>query len=136
MSEENVEIVRRVYDAVARHDTATVIAAYDPEVEWDTSRSPWGSMMGGRLYRGHEGLRRFYREWYEAWGDYDEVLEELIDAGEQVIVAATGRGRGRASGAEVEWSQYGVWMIRDGKVIRVVWFPTRDEALKAAGLSE
>ena len=136
MSEENVEIVRRIYDAVARHDTATVIAAYDPEVEWDTSRSPWGSIMGGRLYRAHEGLRRFYREWYEAWGNYDEVLEELIDAGEQVIVGATGRGRGRASGAEVEWSQYGVWTIRDGKVIRVVWFPTRAEALEAAGLSE
>ena len=136
MSEENVEIVRRVYDAVARHDTATVIAAYDPEIEWDTSRSPWGSMMGGRLYSGHEGLRRFYREWYEAWGDYDEVLEELIDAGEQVIVGATGRGRGRASGAEVEWAQYGVWMIRDRKVIRVAWFPTREEALEAAGLSE
>jgi ketosteroid isomerase-like protein len=136
MSEENVEIVRRIYDAVSRHDTATVIAAYDPEVEWDTSRSPWGSIMGGRLYRGHGGLRRFYSEWYEAWGDYDEVLEELIDGGEQVIVGATGRGRGRASGAAVEWSQYGVWTIRDGTVMRVVWFPTRDEALEAAGLSE
>ena len=37
---------------------------------------------------------------------------------------------------EVGWTQYGVWTISGGKIIRVVWFETRDEALEAAGLSE
>ena len=42
MSRVNVEIVRRVYDAIARGDTATVLAAYDPEIEWErTSRTTW-----------------------------------------------------------------------------------------------
>jgi ketosteroid isomerase-like protein len=98
MSEENVEIVRRVYEAVARRDTATVLAAYDPDVEWDLSRSLWGDLTGRAVYRGHDDLRAFYREWYEAWGRYEEAVEELIEAGEHVIVVATGRGRGHASG--------------------------------------
>jgi ketosteroid isomerase-like protein len=136
MSQENVEIVRRVYDAVARHDTATVLAAYDPEVEWDLSRSRWGTVTGRGIYHGHADLRAFYRDWYEAWEHYDEALGELVEAGEHVIVVATGRGRGRGSGVEVEWTQYGVWTIRGGKIVRVVWFGTRKQALEAAGLSE
>jgi ketosteroid isomerase-like protein len=136
MSQENVEIVRRVYDAVARHDTATVLAAYDTEVEWDFSGSVWGDLTGRSVYRGHEDLRAFYREWYDAWEQYDEAVEELIEAGEHVIVVAAGRGRGRASGADVQWTQYGVWTIREGKIVRVAWFGTRGQALEYAGISE
>ena len=136
MSEENLEIVRRVYEAVARRDTAAVLAAYDPDVEWDFSRSLWGDLTGRAVYRGLEDLRAFYREWYEAWGKYDEAVQELIDAGEHVIVVATGRGRGRASGAEVGWTQYGVWTLREGKIVRVAWFGTREAALEAAGVQE
>jgi ketosteroid isomerase-like protein len=136
MSEENVEVVRRVYEAVARRDAATVLALYDSEIEWDLSRTPWGNVTGRGIYRGHDDLRTFYRDWYEAWVNYDEDCEALIDAGEHVVVVATGRGRGQASGVDVKWNQYGDWTIRDGKVVRVVWFPTREEALEAAGLSE
>jgi len=136
MSGENAEIVKRVYDAVARHNTGAVLAAYDPEVEWDLSGSVWGDLTGRSVYRGHEELRAFYREWYDAWEQYEEAVEEVIEAGERVIVVATGEGRGRASGAEVGWTQYGVWTIREGKIVRVAWFETRAQALEAAGLSE
>ena len=138
MSQANVEIVRRVYDAVARHDTATVLAAYDPEVEWDFSRSPFEGLLRQGVYRGHEGLRSFILERYEeAWGEAEDVCEELIDAGdEHVVSVVTSRGRGRASGAEVELTHAGLWAIREGKITRVVWFPTRAEALEAAGLQE
>jgi ketosteroid isomerase-like protein len=57
---------------------------------------------------------------------------ELIDAGEQVIAVLSVRGRGRVSGIELEYRPAGVWTLRQGKVVRVVWFPTRDEALEAA----
>ena len=64
---------------------------------------------------------------------YEERLEELFAADEQVISILTVRGRGRASGAEVELAHNaGVWTIRDGKIVRLVWFPTREEALEAA----
>jgi uncharacterized protein len=136
MSEENVEIVRRVYDAAARRDTRTVLDLYDPEVEWDVSRSPMARLVGEGRYQGHEGLRRFFRAYHEAWERVEYDYEELIDAGEHVISLAHDRGRGRASGAEVEFTQYAVWTIREGKIVRVAWLGTRDEALEAAGMSE
>jgi ketosteroid isomerase-like protein len=136
MSQENVEIVRRMYDAVARRDAATVLTFYDPEVEWDITRRPIGGLVGGGVYHGHEGLRSFFRKWYEAWESIAEELEELIDTGEHVIAVVTSRGRGRASGVAVETRGAAVWTIRKGKVVRVVWFSTREEALEAAGLSE
>jgi ketosteroid isomerase-like protein len=137
VSKENVEIVRRVYEAAARRDAATVLALYDPEVELDPSRLGVAGFAGGvgGVYRGHEGLRSFFREWHEAWGDIEYDFEELIDAGgEHVISVGTRRARGRASGAEVEGPFALVWTLREGKVVRVVWFLTRTKAVEAAGL--
>lgn len=90
--------------------------------------------MGSALYHRHEGLQRWSREWYEAWENIEYDIEELIDAGEHVIAVLTIRGRGRSSSAEVEFTRHaGLWTIREGKIIRVVWFPRREEALEAAG---
>jgi ketosteroid isomerase-like protein len=136
MSRENVELVRLVYEAVARHDAETVLSFYDPDVEWDFSRSPAGAAMGQHVYGGHEGLRQWGREWREAWESYEDDCAELIDGGEYVISVVTSRGRGRVSGVEVDLTHYGVWTIREGKILRVVWFRTREEALEAAGLTE
>jgi uncharacterized protein len=135
MSQENVEIVRRIYGAAARRDTESVLELYDPDVEWEMP-GPAGRMIGEGVYRGHEGLRRWFREWYEAWETVEEEIVELIDAGEQVISVVTARGRGRASGVEIDWQYASVWTIRDGKIARVVVLPSRDKALEAAGLPE
>src|ERR1044072_9876569 len=102
MSQENVEIVRRVYEAAARGDTETVLELYDPDVEWDSYRSPVGTLMGRGLYHGHDGLRAFFREYYDAWERLEDSGEELIDAGDRVVSAGITRSRGRASGLEVE----------------------------------
>ena len=138
MADESVEIVRRVYEAAARRDQEAALALYHPEIAWDTSRrgTP-GDMAGSGIYRGHEGLRTWFRSWHEAWEDLVDRLEEAIDAGDRVVTVVTMQGRGRASGAEVTSRRYfGVWTISKGKVTHVVWFPTRAEALEAAGLSE
>jgi len=137
MSRENVEIVRRLFDAVARRDAETVLSLYHPDVEWDGSRHRWGEVLAGpSRVHGHEGLRRWGRKYYEAWENLEDNIEELIDAGEHVVSVVTTRARGRASGVEVEWKHNaGVWTIEQGKIVRVVWFSTREEALEAAGLS-
>jgi ketosteroid isomerase-like protein len=136
MSQQDVEIVRRVHDALARRDNRTVLALYHPEIEMEFSRSPFADFMQeGRVQR-HEGVRSAFRDWYDAWEGVETDVEELIDAGQQVISVFTYRGRGRASGVEVEWKRMaGVWTIREGKVVGVVWLRTRDEALEAAGLA-
>lgn len=136
MSRASVEVVRHIYDAVARSDPAAVLALYDPEVEVDGSRLPESRLVGSGVSRGHEALRRMTREWSEAWERFEDHCEELIDAEEHVISVVTRRGRGRASGAETSTRRAGLWTVRDGKVVRVVWFSSLDEAFAAAGLSE
>jgi ketosteroid isomerase-like protein len=136
MSQENVEIVRRIYRAAARRDSGAVLSEYDSAVEWDISHHPLRPMFGADIYRGTQGLRDFFREWYAAWDDIENHVEELIDAGESVVAVVTDHARGLASGAEVTWAHAAVWTIDDGRVIRVLWLPTRAEALEAVGLTE
>jgi ketosteroid isomerase-like protein len=132
MSRENMELVRRVYDAATRRDSTAVLALYDPDVELDNTRL---QVVSGGVYHGHAGLRAFFQQWNEAWESIDYDVEELIDAGDDHVVSVVSRhGRGRSSGIEVAVRVALLWTIRDGKVIRVVWFPTRDEALEAAGI--
>ena len=135
MSEENVAIVRRIFEAAARRDNSATLPLYAADVEWDISHAPARELIAGsHIYHGHEGLAHFFAEWYEAWENVDSDYEELIDAGDQVVSVETTRGRGRRSGAEVNIPHAAVWTIRDGKVARVVWYATRGEALAAAGV--
>jgi ketosteroid isomerase-like protein len=137
MSQASVDVVRRVYEAAARRDADAVLACYDPGVEWDVSRAPIAPLVGGAVYHGHEGLRSFFREYHEAWEDVEYEGAELIDAGgEHVISVDHERTRGRTSGVETELTQYAVWTVREGKIVRVVWLPTRADALQTTGLSE
>ncbi|MDX6615459.1 MAG: SnoaL-like domain [Solirubrobacterales bacterium] len=139
MSEANVEIVRRLFVAADEGDAATVFSLYDPEVEFDSTRSPLPRLVGGAasVYGGHEGLRRFFRERSEHMEDIEDTCEELIDAGEAVVSVVTTRGRGRSSGAEVTSPSYAaVWTIREGRILRVVWLPSRAEALELVGLPD
>jgi ketosteroid isomerase-like protein len=133
-----VEVVRRVYEAVARGDAETVFSLYDPSVTWDATRGTHlGGLVGAGIYYGHKGLSDWYRQWSDAWEDPEWSADELIDAGEDVVAVVSARARGRTSGAKVEgFMGAGVWTIRDNKIVRVVWFQTKDEALEAVGLSE
>ena len=137
MSRENVHIVERVYDAVARRDAASVLALYDPEVEFHFSPGTLAEHVGrGGTYRGHDGLRAFDRDLRQAFTEFETTCEELIAAGDQVVSVSRYRARGRG-GIQVDGPlQFGVWTIRDGKIVRTAWFATRDEALEAVGLRE
>ena len=134
MSDENVEIVRRIYESLGRPDA--VAALWHPEVEFDVSRDVWAAVVGGGHYRGPDGVRNWMLDLFSAWEQLDLDCEELIDAGEAAVSVLSVRGRGRASGIEVGYHPAGIWTLRRGKVVRVVWFASRDEALDAVGLSE
>ena len=137
MSQENVELVRRVIEASRRGDMDAVFAAYDPEIEWDISHLPNPVADFEPLYHGHDGVRQFWRTWADAWETPTFDYEEFIDAGDTVVSILSQRMRGRASGIEQEWLSYGQnWTIRGGKVVRVEFFLNREEALEAAGLRE
>jgi ketosteroid isomerase-like protein len=126
-----------VIEAHDRGDFATVFAAYDPEIEWSIARVMAPAADLEPVYHGHEGVRAFWRGWFAAWETVSFEYEEFIDAGDRVVTVLSQRMRGRTSGAEVEWNSYAqIWTVRDGKIVRVEFFPTRGEALDAVGLRE
>ena len=89
------------------------------------------------VYTGHDGIRAFWRTWFVAWETTSFECKEFIDAGDTVITVLTQRVRGRASGLELESTSFAqTWAIQDANVVRVEFFPTRSEALEAAGLRE
>ena len=71
-----------------------------------TPMSNWMQLASGSatsgVFHGHEGLRRLFRELYQAWGEIEYGYDELIDAGQHVVAVVTRHARGRASGVEVE----------------------------------
>jgi ketosteroid isomerase-like protein len=137
MSQENMEVVRAVFDAVARRDTTSAAALYDPEVEWDNTRGPLQGLIERKIYRGHEGLGRWWREYREPSEKIWDEVEELIDAGDQVISVQTVHARGRASGVAIDLAHIAiVRTFRQGRIVRARLFTTRTEALEAAGLSK
>ena len=85
-------------------------------------------------YRGPEGVRR----WMDAWGDtMDDIhfdVDELIDAGDQVVAMSRLVARSRTTGIELEQGVAMVWTLRDGLAIRLDPYATREDALRAVGL--
>jgi ketosteroid isomerase-like protein len=67
MSQKNVEIVRRIFEATVTRDAAAVLARNDPDVELDFARAPLTRLVGADVYRGHDGVRRWARDRYEVW---------------------------------------------------------------------
>jgi ketosteroid isomerase-like protein len=142
MSEENVESVRRGYEAFARSlrdpSEARLPDLYeflDPEIEW---RGPREFPDLAEPHFGHEGVRRYLETLFEVIEDYRMEPEEFIDAGDdQVLVFSREGGRGRGSGAEVVTQPTAhLWTLRNRKAVRMQSYWERSEALEAAGLSE
>ena len=132
MSRENVESLRRAFEAYNRGDLDAAVADTDPDCEY----VPTGALPGGRdAVRGPEGYKRFVG-WLRDTFDRAHIEVELTDAGNQVLALLTVRGRGKQSGVETTWEFWQVWTYRDGKAVHGRGFTDRDEALEAAGLSE
>ncbi len=96
MSQENVEVVRRFYEAQLRGETERVIEMADPAIRVDMSER----VFNPTVYEGHEGSRRFYAEIDEIWDDFRVEPLEFIDAGDKVVVSHVVRGRGRAAASK------------------------------------
>src|SRR4051794_31922283 len=102
MSKENVEVVSELFDAMfVRHDPALleggIPETIDPEVEidWSNSKMPIRGVYGFR------DAMRMFQENIDVWEVWRTDPEEFIAAGDQVVVTAHLRGKGKGSGIEV-----------------------------------
>ena len=137
MSQQNVEVVQDLLEAFARRDHERAFEFYDADIEWDASQQ--GVVVDARgVYRGHEGVRDYWRQWLSAWKDLQFEIEGIVDRGDDVVALIRNQRQwGRHSGIETQVPPYGlVFSFRDGKVVRWCAYPDQQAALEAAGLLE
>jgi ketosteroid isomerase-like protein len=131
MSQENVEVVRRIYEEVSAHMWRAPPELFDADYALDlTDAAP---DLG--VIRGLEASEAAVREYWETFEDFRVELIEVIHASEtQVVTAVRDGGRLKDSHAEM-WNRFfHVWTFRDGKIVRRSSHAEIDQALEAAGL--
>jgi ketosteroid isomerase-like protein len=132
MSQENVEVVRRDYEAGRRGDWEAVLRDIDPDVEFVELPA-----FGTKTYHGHQGLIDALTWWPSQWDEFETELLQVVDVDDEHVVSLIrNHGRGKASGVEVVEEVAFLSTFRNGKVTRVEMFRNVAEALEAAGLRE
>ena len=127
-----MEVVKRCFELFARGETEVLLAHIDPEIE--TIEPP--EIPGSDTYRGYEGLATAYNHWAAQWDDFRVELEELVDAGSDVVAISHHHGKGRTTGIPVGGLVAYVFTVREGRLVRMRIFNSKSEALEAAGLRE
>jgi ketosteroid isomerase-like protein len=132
MSQENVEFIRRLAEAVNRRDFDWLLAHADDELEFIPLRAGTEG-----AFHGPEGLRRFVEDTEESFDVFEISLDDIRAVGDQAVVGCgTLRIRGRGSGLETEVTTAAIATIRQGRLVHLKDYGDRAKALEAAGLSE
>ena len=133
MSQENVEVVRRSFDAWNEGDVAAIRRLYS-----DDAVARTGVTEFGRTFEGDDPIGRWVAELQETWAEVHWAYERIFEGEADDVVVSFYRaiGVGRESGVEVVREFTGVYLIRDGRIASERVFLNRDEALEAAGIEE
>ena len=130
MSQENVEIVRRLYESWAREEFPGPAELLDPDIEYV---NPHGAIEPG-IRRGLPAFKAAIDKLFEGWSTWTMEPEQFRALGDQVAVVVHYCATARTSGLEVEGRESALLTVRDGKITRYEWFHGPDDALKAVGL--
>ena len=133
MSQENVEIVRKGFEAANRGDIEGALTYLDPDFEL---RSAIIGGAEGNVFRGHDGFRRWYAESMESFEELTTELTDYRDLGDRIVALGHIHARGRGSGLDVDSPTGWVFTVRRGKVVSAEGFLNPADALEAAGLRE
>ena len=130
MSRENLEIVRRIYEAANRGDLDTANSYIHPEIEFHTyAQSPEAG-----VYRGKEAVRKYNEHLFEQFESIRFDVDELVDAGDRVVAMTTQHAVPKGGRQEMNVHVAEVWVVRDGLLAERRSYSTRAEALDAAGI--
>jgi ketosteroid isomerase-like protein len=130
MSQRNVELLREAFEAYNRHDLDALLGLMHDDVEAD----PRMAAVEG-VYRGHEGIRRWWRSANASFLEFGAELFEVRDLGDVTLAETRNRGRGAAGGTPVEQES---WHVAEWRHGRIVWwgaYGTEAEALQAASVA-
>ena len=133
MSQENVELHRRTIETFNARDVEAFVALCEPQIEFHSTFAA----VGGGVYHGHDGLRRWFRDFEDVWGDDFQIEAEVyFDLGEQTLLFYVLHGRGKQSGADVALPTAVVARWRDdGLCVYFKAYADREDALRDLGVS-
>lgn len=129
MSQQNVQVIRRGFEAFARGDIDAVLDLVDGEVDWAPAIAP---ILGVDAVHGKDALRRFFTQ--DLFEGFDEFRAEPLsfeDLGNEVLVISRYTGRGERSGLELDQTFASVYTFRGGKIVAMRDYGTRSDALEA-----
>ena len=127
MSEENLELVRAFIAAYNRRDFDAAVEAFDPEIEWVLPERQ--SSDSGR---GPDAVIRFWEDIDNTFDDLQLRPQEHIDAGDRIATRLRHYGKSKG-GVEIDTELYHqVVTFRDGRMARIEYFASWEEALEAA----
>ncbi len=133
MSQENVDTIRRGYEAFTQGDMDAVLDLVGPEFELHGLA---GDLIALGDTRGPKAFVQWIEQFTNATAEVQLQPEEFIDAGDQVVVPIHVLVRGKGIGVPTELHFAQVWTFRDGKVVRLDAYADKAEALEAVGLQE
>jgi ketosteroid isomerase-like protein len=129
-SEEDVELLRRAFEAWNAGDLEGVIDMSHPDLEF----IPLRSQLDGAAYSGAEGMRQFSRDAAEEW-EYLRILpDEFRTVGDEIVMLGRFDAKGRGSGVDIEFPCGWVARVRDGGLAYLRTYSDPQEALRAVGL--
>jgi ketosteroid isomerase-like protein len=134
MSRDNVEIVRRAFEAFNDGDWDRSLTDAHDDVEWV-------NLIGRNLdqparLRGRDEIQRFWGDFFGVWDSSVMKLVEVESHGDHVLVRAHFESRGGASGVPIKLDYFGVYEFRDGLIARIENYETREEAVQRAELDQ
>jgi ketosteroid isomerase-like protein len=124
-------LVAQSIEAYNQRDPEAMIESWEPECEWHPYFS--SEVEGASAYRGHEGLRQWFRDTDEMFSDVSLRVEEVCEPGdERLLVLGRLKARGKMSGAEVDSPIGQLFELRGGRILRGWAYPSHEEAKRAA----
>jgi ketosteroid isomerase-like protein len=131
MSQENVELVRRAYEAYLRGDVAAMVDSLAPDFVL------YRTAPDGATYHGPGAIMEVMNDWTAGFSEFDMKTGEFIDANEsQVIVEVQQHAVGASSGVATEADFWFVHTIQGGRIVRLDAYREKVEAFDAVGLRE
>jgi ketosteroid isomerase-like protein len=127
--DDPTELVQRAIEAWNRGDTDSLIELADPDIEMTPVVN---ASVAGRPYRGHDGVRRFVRDYREAFEDFELHSGEVHRFGEFIVWTGMVRAKGRDSGVELDQPFATVSELRGEKTVRFRSYLDPDAAMRAA----
>jgi ketosteroid isomerase-like protein len=129
VSEEDVAVAQKLWDAWERGDIEGMFELIHPEIV----STQFPEQVGVEDHHGHDGVREVMEDWIGTWDDYEIELLDVREAGsDTVVLSLHQRGRGKGSGAAMEGDVWFVWRMRDGKLVRWQMFSSEAEAVAEA----